>query len=99
MAKTISKTTKNLKKNSVSEVIEKKNPNNLEGNVSIFTKTTNPKVIIQSENVNNHSQSICRHRLLKSIYLIILGIIVLMTFFLSLKTYNIVNELYLLLPN
>lgn len=64
-------------------------------NVSVITKTTTPKVIIQSENVNREQldQINDKHLLLKLICFIIMCIILLMTFFLSLKTYNSVNEL------
>ena len=88
--------------NSISEKkIETSNEN--ENNVSVFTKTTNPKVIIQSENLgeklNLFAQNIDKHQILKLCCLIIMSIILLMTFFLSLKTYNAVNELsnYILL--
>ena len=88
---------KNPKKGFVSEVvIEKKVSNNPDADVSVFTKTTSPKVVVQSEKMDTPQiiQNIHRHRVLKSICLIVMGIIILMTFFLSLKTYNTVNELY-----
>jgi hypothetical protein len=91
---------RNSKKDSVSEVIiEKKISNNSEPSVSIFTKTTNPKVIIQSEKVGapQNIQNIHRHRILKFVCLIVMSVIILMTFFLSLKTYNTVNELHQIL--
>ena len=92
-----SKITKNKisKKDSDFEIVTEKN-NNPDAKVSVFTKTTNPKVIIQSDKLasSETNKNIHRHRILKSIYLIVMGIIVLITFFLSLKTYNIVNELY-----
>jgi len=70
-------------------------------NVSVFTKTTTPKVVIQSENIDNSlfSENISKHQILKICCLIIMSIILLMTFFLTLKTYNAVNELseYILL--
>lgn len=93
---------KGSKKESVSEVvIEKKTSNDSDVGVSVFTKTTTPKVVIQSENVSTPQiiQSINRHRILKSACLIVMGIIVLMTFFLSLKTYNVVSELLSNCPN
>ena len=72
-----------------------------ENNVSVFTKTTAPKVIIQSENIDNNlfSEKVNKHQILKICCLIIMSIILLMTFFLALKTYNAVNELsdYILL--
>lgn len=68
-----------------------------QSNVSVITKTTTPKVVIQSEKVSNKenlSNEISdRHLLLKLICFVIMCIILLMTFFLSLKTYNTVNEL------
>ena len=66
-------------------------------NVSVITKTTSPKVVIQSENVSNNSHFLNeindKHLLLKLICFVIMCIILLMTFFLSLKTYHAVNEL------
>ena len=86
------------KKRNISEVaIEKKVSNNSGTNVSVFTKTTNPNIVVLSEkmdNTHNYVQNTNRHRILKSACLIIMGIIILITFFLFLKTYNRVNELY-----
>lgn len=66
-------------------------------NVSVITKTTTPKVVIQSEKVSNNENVLNeindKHLLLKLICFVIMCIILLMTFFLSLKTYNAVNEL------
>jgi hypothetical protein len=84
------------KKETVSEVVtEKKISNDSNVGVSVFTKTTTPKVVIQSEKMDNTGiyQNVCKHRIIKSACLIIMGIIILMTFFLALKTYNSVNEL------
>jgi hypothetical protein len=105
ITKTTSKSQKNSrakaqKKDSLSGVVsdvvvEKKASNNSDTNVSVFTKTTNPNIVINSENVTDCiKQNIHKHKILKSVCLIVMGIIVLMTFFLSLKTYNTVNELY-----
>ena len=87
------------KKGTVSDVVEKKISANPDTSVSVFTKTTNPKVVVQSEKINtlHNIQNIHKDRILKSICLIVMGIIILMTFFLSLKTYQTVNELYELL--
>lgn len=94
----------NSKKENVSQVvIEKNETDNLGTGVSVFTKTTNPKVVVQSEKVNDsvclNNQNICKHRFLKSVCMVILAIILLMMFFLTLKTYHTVNELYLLISN
>lgn len=67
-----------------------------DASVSVFTKTTNPKVIIESEHIKEECH--CRwnrnkHKLLKFLCMMIMCIIVLITFFLSLKTYNTVSEL------
>ena len=63
-------------------------------NVSVITKTTTPKVVIQSEDITNNDNILeDKHLLLKLICFVIMCIILLMTFFLSLKTYNTVNEL------
>lgn len=88
---------KNSSKESISEVVvEKKVSDNSDSEVSVLTKTTSPKVVVQSEKMDNFeiNQNIYRHKIIKSVCLIVIGIIILMTFFLSLKTYNNVNELY-----
>lgn len=64
--------------------------------VSVFTKTTNPKVIVKSENIRDEYHwkgSRNKHKILKFLCLIIMCLIILITFFLSLKTYNTVSEL------
>jgi hypothetical protein len=105
IAKTASKSQKNSrtkasKKDSLNGVVsdvavEKRVSNDSDANVSVFTKTTNPNVVINSEDVAAYrKQRFHKHRILKSVCLIVMGIIILMTFFLSLKTYNAVNELY-----
>ena len=94
--KTDKKTTSKPRKDRISAV-SKKVIESSDANVSVFTKTTTPKVIIKSENIdsNNTFQNINRskHKLLKFICSIIMCLIILMTFFLSLKTYDTVNEL------
>jgi len=94
--------TRGSKKETVSDVVvEKEVSENPETGVSVFTKTINPKVVIQSGNLENtktcQNQNVCSCRFLKFVCLMIMSIIVLMTFFLALKTYNIVNELAALL--
>lgn len=76
-----------------SEIIIEKSKENLDKrNVSVITKTIRPNVIIKSENINeNNTQG--KQWLIKSICLMIMCIIILITFFLSLKTYNMVHEL------
>lgn len=79
-------------------VAEKKVSNAWDTNVSVFTRTTNPKVIIQSESIKDNWKFSCHrnrnsHKLIKFVCFIVICLIVLMTFFLSLKTYNIVNNL------
>ena len=75
--------------------MERKISDNSETGVSVFTKSTSPKLIIQSEKIDSPDidQNISRHSILKSVCLIIMGVIILMTFFLSLRTYNNVIEL------
>lgn len=105
IAKTTSKSQKSSKTRSpkkdslngvVSDVVvEKKVAGSSDANVSVFTKTTRPNIVINSEDVTVcRGQNIHKHKILKSVCLIVMGIIILMTFFLSLKTYNTVNELY-----
>lgn len=76
-------------------VVEKKATSEWEPNVSIFTKTTSPKVIIQSENIKYEDNSLYRdkHKIIKTTCMVIMCIILLMTFFISLQTYNTINEL------
>lgn len=84
------------KKETISEVItEKKLSNDSTPSVTVFTKTTAPKLVVQSEDANcctsyvHHSQT---YRIFKSVCLIVLWIIILMTFFLNLKIYQMINE-------
>lgn len=104
------KSWKNLNPKKKQEVLvssatsEKKVPDSSESNVSVFTKTTSPKVIIKSESLkHDYNYSLCqnrdKHRLLQLVCFMIMCVIILMTFFLSLKTYNVVKELsdYILL--
>lgn len=79
-------------------VTEKKHADNSEANVSVFTKTTNPKIIIKSENLKNNDnvflwQKQNKYNMLIFFCFIIMCIIILATFFLSLQTYNTVNKL------
>jgi hypothetical protein len=61
--------------------------------VSVFTKTTSPKLIIQSDEINHCVSHAQTYRIFKSVCLIVLGIIILMTFFLNLKIYYTINQL------
>ena len=96
----VSTSKKKQKEVIASDVIEEKRiSNSPESSISVLTKTTNPKVVINSENFKDDCNDLSyhnwkKHKLLKSICFIIICIIILMTFFLSLKTYNIVNELW-----
>lgn len=74
--------------------------NTSESDVSVFTKTTKPNLVIKSEKIRNNynnCNSCCQkqkiHKILYFICMIIICIIILMTFFLTLKTYNAVEEL------
>ena len=70
-----------------------------EENFSVITKSTRPKVVIQSENIENECSICHNHKMIKFIFLVVISCIILITFFLSLKTYNMVNELSLNLLN
>lgn len=70
-----------------------------EEDFSVITKSTRPKVIIQSENIENNCSIYHNHKMIKFIFLIVISCIILITFFLSIKTYNMVNELSLSLLN
>jgi hypothetical protein len=87
---------KSTKKDWTTKVVTDKNQTtNPETNVSVFTKTTNPKVIIKTESLENNY--LCKihdkHKVLRFLCFVIICIIILATFFLSLHTYNTVNEL------
>lgn len=82
----------------VKTVAEKKVTESSDTNVSVFTRTTNPKVIIKSESVKDDWKDFScknwnKHKLIKFVCFVVICLIVLMTFFLSLKTYNTVNDL------
>ena len=82
----------------INDINGKEQLNSPDDSVSVFTRTTNPKVIIKSENIIDNwniswRESKNKHRLLKFLCVIIMCLIILMTFFLSLRTYNTVNEL------
>ena len=69
---------------------------NSDSEVSVFTKTINPKLIIESEKIKDkcsEQTNRSKHKLLKFLCLVIMCSIVLITFFLSLRTYNTVKEL------
>ena len=85
-------------------IVTKKSSKDEEATVSVFTKTNTPKVILKSEKLNKECDSICwtslnKHTLIKFVCILIMCLIILITFFISLRTYNIVNELadYILL--
>lgn len=73
----------------IQEKVEK--PDN--ENFSVITKSTRPKVVIQSENIKNDCSICHNHKMIKFIFLVVISCIILITFFLSIKTYNMVNEL------
>lgn len=76
----------------IEKAVEKKVSSNAqESEISVITKTTNPKVLIQSE---AFSDNLCtKHQLLRFICMIVMCMIILITFFVSIKTYNLVQEL------
>ncbi len=91
-------TNKSQKKDWISNLTTDKKYTEREPNVSVFTKTTNPKVVIKAENLkNDHNNPWCKirnkHNMLMFFCLIIICVIILATFFLSLQTYNTVNRL------
>lgn len=101
--KTKKVSSKKTQKSWVSNVVIERNISTpSESNVSIITKTTNPRVIVKSEKMDNNCDYNYSHphtwknQILKFVCLIIMCMIILATFFLSLKTYNMMNELILL---
>lgn len=65
-----------------------------DSSVSVITKTTNPKIVIQSENFDGNDQRISyKHTLLKFICSIVMCTIILITFFISIKTFDMVKDL------
>ena len=92
------KTDWKTEKNRQSQTVIKKNSNTTEEspetNVSVITKTTNPRIVIQSENFNRDYQfGLHKHTLLKFICLIIMCVIILITFFISIETFDMVRDL------
>ena len=79
-------------------IVSEKGVKSTENDVSVFMKTTSPKVIVKSENLKNEwdislQKCNCKHKTLMFLCSLILCIILLIMFFLTLKTYNTVNEL------
>jgi len=95
---------KNKQNKSDIETSIKKNTPNFPGKeVSVITKTTKPQVMIQSEKINRSQENLMynwtiltkdKNHLIKFCCITIMGIIILLTFFLSLKTYNMIKDLY-----
>lgn len=73
-------------------VIEKDTFNPSEPKISVITKTRKPKVIIQSEEINNENYT-KQYKWENEILIIIILIIVLATFLLSITNYNMLSEL------
>lgn len=90
---------KNSKKDWISNVsTNKKYTEHPETDVSVLTKTTNPKVIINTEDIKNGRNNLSwkkqnKYDILIFFCFIIMCIIILATFFISLQTHNIVKEL------
>jgi len=94
---------KNKQKKSDIKISTKKNSTDFsEKEVSVITKTTKPQVLIQTERINNYQKDPIynwawlrnKSQLIKFCCSIIICIIILLTFFLSLKTYNMVKDLH-----
>ena len=70
-------------------------------NPSVITKTRNPKVVVNTETINEENNiwcqcCYCRHKFIISLCLIVMWVVMLATFFISLKTYNIINSLLIM---
>ena len=90
-------------KPNIETFIKKDTPNFPEKEVSVITKTTKPQVVVQSEKINKSQENLIhnwiiltkdKNHLIKFCCITIMGIIILLTFFLSLKTYNMIKDLY-----
>ena len=90
-------------KSNIETFIKKSTPNFPEKEVSVITKTTKPQVMIQSEKIDRSQENLIqnwtiltndKNHLIKFCCIIITWIIILLTFFLSLKTYNMIKDLY-----
>lgn len=87
-------TTKSVKKTTKSV------SNPAETSVSVITKTSAPKVVVHREKVESNDCCVwkkceswfCPHRFIKFLCMIVMVMIILFTFFLSVKTYRIANE-------
>ena len=87
----------NTRKTNTKISIKKNTSNSLENNVSVITKTTKPQVIIQSEKIEKNVDKYIwtnKHKLIKFCCMIILCIIILITFFLTLKVYNMLSDIH-----
>lgn len=78
--------------------INEKHTSHPDANVSVFTKTTTPKVVINAENTKNNHNNLSwkknsKYDVLIFLCFIMMCIIILATFFISLQTYNIIKEL------
>ncbi len=79
-----------------SEVIENVKKEPTESNVSVFTRSTNPKVVVWAEKVNNEKSCYnrqCSWRIMKFVFMVVMSILLIITFFISLRTYHIVENL------
>ena len=79
-----------------SDSVENLKKNHAESSVSVFTRSTNPKVVVWAEKVdkviscNNRWHS---WRIMKFVFMIVMGILLVITFFVSLRTYHLVENM------
>lgn len=86
------KTNVSKKRKSESKISEKDSTSNITS-VSVITKSTKPNVVIQAEKFESkNSINTDEKMIFTQICMFVVGIIILLTFFLSLKTYKIVNQ-------
>ena len=82
------------------DCVENIKENQNEADVSVFTKSTNPKVVVWSEKFNNenvkfHCDGWCSWKIVKFVFMIVMSSLLIITFFVSIKTYHIVENLYI----
>lgn len=94
--KTKSKKVITKKLSSKSGVVENEKREQTESNVSVFTRSTNPKVVVWAEKVSNEKSCCnrqCSWRIIKFVFMVVMSILLIITFFVSLRTYHIVENL------
>ena len=79
-----------------SDVVENIKKGQSESSVSVFTRSVNPKVVVWAEKVNNENLCCnrqCSWKIIKFVFMVVMSILLIITFFVSLRTYHIIENL------